>query len=330
MFIQSDREVLRMTDDHWPAAVDEILGGDQCVVLAHRTPARGVVLTPVTNFALRDREAGTVTVNSSIGMWRKLELLQRDPQVALAFHTRAHGFGGGSEYVLVQGRASLSSLVDRDAWLEPLGERWERFSGQPRDLGPLWDWWLRVYHWRVNIEIAVERVTAWPDLACRGTPAIYGAPPPPLAPASQPAPARGEGPRIDHVRAAKRAARLPDVLLGWVGDDGLPVVVPVAVTGSEQRGILLEAAAGLIPPGERRAGLLAHWFSRYVVGQRQRKHTGWLQARTAEPRLIYAPHTEAGYSLPPSRLAFNLGAGFLSRRGLREAVRAGFLDGGAR
>ena len=66
--------------DMWPDTIDEILGGDQAVALAHVTPAEGVVLTPVTNFALRDREAGTVAVNSSVGMWRKLDRIQ--PQSA--------------------------------------------------------------------------------------------------------------------------------------------------------------------------------------------------------------------------------------------------------
>ena len=61
----------------WPAKVDEVVGGDQVVALAHVTPASGVVLNPVTNFGLRDRERGTVAVNSSVGMWSKLDRLQR-------------------------------------------------------------------------------------------------------------------------------------------------------------------------------------------------------------------------------------------------------------
>src|SRR5688572_5136875 len=150
----------------WPDPVDEILGGDQAVALAHVTPARGVVLTPVTNFALRDSTDGTVAVNSSVGMWRKLERIRKNPNVALAFHTRAHAATRRPEYVLVQGKGSLSSLTDRDAWLEAMGDRWERFGGQPRDVGPLWDRWMRAYHWRVNIEIAVTRIVVWPDLRC--------------------------------------------------------------------------------------------------------------------------------------------------------------------
>jgi hypothetical protein len=321
-----------MPVEQWPDAVDEILGGDQCVALAHVTPASGVVLTPVTNFALRDRRAGTVSVNSSVGMWRKLQALQRNPRVALAFHTRAHGFSKRPEYMLVQGEASLPSLSEPDAWLESIGDSWERFGGKPRDVGPLWERWLRAYHWRVNIEIAVQRVVVWPHLDCRGEPKVHGARLPPEPPAPQRPPARGSGPRVNHLRAARRARGLANVLLGFVDANGYPVIAPVKVVGSEDRGILLTAATELVPPGGRRAALLAHEFSRHVVGQHQRKHTGWLEARPAPGEgigreIIYAPHTQHGYRLPPSRLLFNLAAGFISRRGIRAAVLSGFLQG---
>jgi hypothetical protein len=321
-------------DEKWPETVDEIFGGDQCVALGYVTPAQGVVLAPVTNFALHDRAKGTVGVNSSVGMWRKLEALRRNPRVALAFHTRAHGHGGPghsarAEYVLVQGDATLSSLSDPEAWLQTIGENWERFSGESRDVGLLWERWLRAYHWRVNVEIAVKRTIVWPDLACRGVPRVYGAPLPAEPPPAQRPPAKGTGPRVDHARAAKRARGLADVLLGWTDAGGYPVIAPVQVAGADERGILLTAPAGLIPPGERRAGLLAHEFSRHVVGQHQRKHTGWLTVHPtggADRQILYAPHTQSGYHLPPSRLLFKLAGGFVSRRGLREAKRAGFLE----
>ena len=308
----------------WPGPADEILGSDQAVALAHATPAQGVVLTPVTNFGMRDRAAGTVAVNSSVGMWRKLDRIRQNPNVALAFHTRAHAGTHRPEYVLVQGKASLSSLADRDGWLDAVGDRWERFGGQPREVGLLWERWLNAYHWRVNIEITVERVVVWPDLRCAGNPDAHGAPLTAEPPRPQRPPAGGTGPRVDHMPAARRAAALPDILLGWVGADERPVVVPVEVAGTEPDGIVLEASPGLIPRGGRRAGLLAHWFSRHVVGQRQRKHTGWLESDGGR-RAIYAPHTETGYRLPPWRFAYNAGAGFVTRRGLRQARRAGFL-----
>jgi len=305
----------------WTDDVGEILAGDQAVALAHVTPANGVVLTQVTNFALQSREAGTIAVNSSVGMWRKLERMRQNPHVAVAFHTRDHSLSGRPEYVLVQGRATVPDASDPAAWLDEMGDHWERFGGQSHDLGRFWNWWLRAYHWRVNVEIAVERVVVWPDLRCQGAPTVYGEPLPAGSPPSQPAPAKGSGPRVDQRRAARRAARLPHSLLGWVGADSFPVVVPVRAAGAAEAGISLETAAGLVPPGGRRAGLLAHWFSRYVVGQRQRRHTGWLDG----DELVYAPHTEHGYRLPAWRLAYNIGAGFVTRRNLREARRRGAI-----
>jgi hypothetical protein len=289
-------------------------------MLAHKTPASGVVLTPVTNFAMQDAAAGTIAVNSSVAMWRKLDRMRQDPQVAVAFHTREHALTDRSEYVLVQGRASISP----DPWQDAMGDNWERFGGLPEDVGPLWNWWLREYHERVNVVIAVERMVVWPDLACRGTPRVYGAPLPEQPPAPQRPPGRGTGPRVDHARAAKHAANQPDVLLGWVGGDGFPVVIPVEVGGSVNDGIVLQAPQDLVPPGGRRAGLTAHWFNRYVHGQDQRRYTGWLESD--DDRLIYAPHTKAGYRFPSSTTMFKFAAGFGTRRQIRGARRAGFSD----
>src|SRR2546429_874988 len=93
----------------WPDDVDEVLAGDQAIALATVTPAKGVVLMPVTNFAVRDRWAGTIeAVNSSVGVSKKLERIRRDPHVALAYHTREHGWTNRPEYVLLPGTATLS------------------------------------------------------------------------------------------------------------------------------------------------------------------------------------------------------------------------------
>jgi hypothetical protein len=311
---------------NWPDSLDEIVGGDHAVALAYVTPASGVVLSPVSNFGTRDWEAGTVTVNSSIGAWKKLDRIRRNPSVALAFHTREHARSQRPEYVLVQGRASLSPFADR-GWLDAHREEWERFTGGMREFGPLWGRWLSIYHWRVGIEVAVERVVTWPDLDCGGTPEVLGAPLPSRPPRPQQPPARGTAPRINHARAAANAGRLPNLLLGWVGTDGLPMVVPAQVAGAENGGIAIEAPLEIVPAGGRRAGLTAHWFSRHVLGQRQRIYTGWLEAEPSERRLVYAPHTEAAYRLPPSKLLYKLVVGAFTRLRLRGARRAGLLAG---
>lgn len=304
----------------WPDDVDEILDSDQVVALGYCTPANGVVLTPLTNFALRDRDAGILTaVNSSVGVWRKLERIRRNPRIALAYHTRTHGFSERPEYVLVQGTATLRPPDPH--YPKTIQPTWERFAG-PVDIGRVWNWWLRVYNLRIPIEIAVERVIVWPDLACGGTPRIYGTPIT-SPPEPQRAPKNGTGPRIDQRRAATRASKLENVLLGWVGADGYPLAVPVRVRQATVHGIELEPPEGLVPRGGRRAGLLAHEFARYTAGQNQRKHTGWLEAEPGASTVLYAPHTEAGYHMPSSMTVYRLAAGAGTRRGVRGARAAG-------
>jgi hypothetical protein len=221
--------------------------------------------------------------------------------------------------VLVQGKATISEPVaDYPASILEHWERFERWS----DLGPLWRRWLRVYALRVGIEIAVERLTVWSDLFCRGPAEVLGSPPE-APPESQSTPRGGKGPRVDHAGAARKAARLPHLLLGWVGRDGLPVVVPVQVAGTTAEHIRLACAPGLVPTGGRRAGLTAHWFARRVIGQHQRVHTGWLEAAQDGSEVTYAPNTEATYRFPSSETLFHLVAGGGTRWRLRQARRAG-------
>jgi hypothetical protein len=278
----------------WSDEVDDIVGGDQVVVLAHRTPAAGVVLTPLTNFRCRDRAAGTVTVNSSIGAPRKLQRIRADPRVALAFHTRAHSATDHPEFVLLQGQASVSEPIED--YPAHLGEAWDRADGA-RPAGALWRHWLRVYH------------------TCRGEPRVLGAASPPPAPPQSP-PTRGTGPRIDHRKAAAAIRSLPDPVLGWVDGDGLPRVVTVSPAGVTSGGLLLDAPAGLLPAGGRRAGLTAHTFTRHVIGQHQHVFTGWLDVRP-DGEAVYAPHTRTGHRLPPSTTAYRLAVGLATRRGVR-------------
>jgi hypothetical protein len=306
----------------WPQAVDEILSGDHVVALAYVTPASGVVLLPVTNFGVRDRAAGTVTVNTSVAAWRKLDRIRSNPHVALAFHTREHALSPNRpEYVLVQGKARLSEPI---ADYPSTVEQWDRM--EPWDeTNRLWKWWLRYYALRVSIEVAVERIVVWPDLRCEGEPQVLGAALPSDQPRSQKPPARGTEPRINHTRAAKQASKLPNRLLGWVGADRFPVVIPIEMAGTEERGILLEAPAGLPPPGGRRAGLTAHWFNRGVLAQNQRKHTGWLEVESGGAGVVYAPHTQSNYRLPGSRFVYRLAAGAGTRWWIRGARRAGLV-----
>lgn len=280
-------------------------------MLGYVTPAHGVVLTPVTNFALHDREAGTVSISTSVGAWKKLARIRANPNIALAFHTRAHAEHERPEYVLVQGRAQVGPPVED--YPSTVLERWERI--EPWDsLGPITKRWLRIYGLRVEVKLLVERVVVWPDLSCARPQKVYGAALAETQPASQAPPAKGTGPRVGHRRAAWEARRLPDVLLGWVDTDERPTIVPVGVGPVAHDGIELLAPAGLLPPGARRAGLTAHWFSHGVTGQRQIVLTGWLDGST------YAPHTRASYLMPPLRSVYRLVVGAATRRRYRGAA----------
>jgi nitroimidazol reductase NimA-like FMN-containing flavoprotein (pyridoxamine 5'-phosphate oxidase superfamily) len=305
---------------HWPDSVDQILDGDHVVMLSYVTPASGVVLLPVTNFGVRDRAAGTVTVNSSVGAWRKLDRMRRNPHVAVAFHTREHALHARPEYVLVQGRARLSEPIPD--YPNTILDHWERMEPW-RETNRFWRWWQKVYALRVAIEISVDRIVVWPDLSCAGWPDVFGARPPSGPPRGQQPPTGGTVPRINHARAARRAARLPNRLLGWVDADGFPFLVPAQVAGTEERGIVLDVPARLVPPGGRRAGLTAHWFSRGVIGQNQRKHTGWMEVEPGARQVLYAPHTQSNYRFPTSRMLYRLVSGGGTRWWVRRARRAG-------
>jgi hypothetical protein len=305
----------------WSDEIDEILAGDLAAGFAYLTPSKGVVITPMAPLGLRDREAGTVTLSTSLGLWKKLDRIRRNSGVAVAYHAREHGLTDRPGFVLVQGRASFSTTPDR-AWLESITPEWDRFL-EPR-LGAPIGRLLDVYYWqRVAITITVERIVAYPDDAASGEREVFGATPAP-PPASQAPPRGGTEPRVDPARVAAHARRLPHTLLGWCGSDELPEVVPVTVEEAGSEGVELRVPPAAVPPGGRRAGLTSHWFRPRMVGQEQRIHTGWLIGEGAG-RALYSPHTKAGYRLPPSKTLYTLGCATLAR-GMRGARKAGLAS----
>lgn len=306
----------------WPDHVDEILGADMTAALGYATPAGGAVVLAVAPIGLRDRERGTVGFTTSLGFAKKLDRIQREPRVALAYHAREHGGSDRPEFVLVQGRAEPvveptpedRALVRRHA---------ERFLGSGRS-GPFWDRWLREYYMvRIPVWVHVERLTVWPDLSCAGPPEPYGLPDPASTPDPQLAPANGTGPRVDMQRAAKRLAKTPHLLLGHVGADGYPTLGPVELDGSNATGLELIAAPGVIPEGARRAGLLGHDYRPKLIGLTARQHTGWLEA--GDDRALYAPHSETGFVAPPNKTLLLFFNGLQAKQGVRRARKAGKL-----
>jgi hypothetical protein len=299
----------------WSDAADEIIGGDLTAGVAYVTPAGGAVVTAVAPIGLRDREAGTVTFTTSLGFGRKLDRLRREPRMALAYHARDHGFSERPEYVLVQGRATIVEEPDRDYLESVVRPAAERFMGPPKR-GVFWDRWLSAYYAdRVPVHVDVERVVVWPDLRCAGEPEVFGTPLPAEPAPPQSPPKKGAGPRVEVEAAQRKLAALPHGLLAHLQADGYPVVLPIDVGAPGAAGITLTAADRVLPPGGRRAGLLAHDYRPKLIGLAARQHTGWLQDG------VYAPHTESGFRAPANKTLLLLGNGYLARRGLKRARR---------
>jgi hypothetical protein len=304
----------------WSDEADEVIGGDITAAAAYITPAGGAVVTAVAPVGIRRREAGMVGFTTSLGFPRKLERIIREPRVALAYHARDHGFSASPLFVLAQGRASVD-LTPSTERLQALTPQVARFLGEPKR-GPVWDRLLREYYQeRVLVEIAVERVVAWPDLSASGDPQVTGAPWPP-PPGPQAPPEGGTGPRVDVARAAGRIATLPHRVLAYRGDDGFPVVVPVALAGHDGTGLRLVATRGLLPPGGRRAGLLAHAYRAQLTGLATRTFTGWLEVSPGGAA-IYAPHTSKGFVAPPRKNLLLVSNGLLAKFGIWQARRTG-------
>jgi hypothetical protein len=316
-----------MTPVSWPDEVDAVLAGDLTAALAYVTPAGGAVVTPVSPLGLRDRAAGKLTFTTSLGLGKKLERIERNPRVALAYHAREHGFASGSLFVLVQGTASANRTPDREYLENVVGPEAERFMGPSKRGRLFWDRWLREYYSvRIPVVIEVERIIAWPDLRCEGEPVVVGAARPGNPPTSQDPPAKGTGPRVDAARAVRRLQRLEHSLLGFVDADGFPAVSPVDVISGDGEGIRVEAAEGLLPSGARRAGLLGHRYGPQLLGMAVRQYTGWLEVAHPDGRQgLYAPHTEQGFRAPMNKTLLMLANGFVAKRGVRKARSEGRL-----
>src|SRR6476659_439546 len=96
----------------WDDEVEAVLDGDLTAALGYRTPAGGVVVQAIAPIGLHDRAAGTAGFTTSLGFSKKLERIERDPRVALAFHAREHGSACGETFVLAQGRARVIAQPD--------------------------------------------------------------------------------------------------------------------------------------------------------------------------------------------------------------------------
>ncbi len=306
----------------WSDEIDSVVRGDLTIAAAYPTPAGGAVLSSVSPIGLADRESGRLSFTTSLGFAKKLEHILTRPRVSLAYHTREHGFAESDAFVLAQGRATVD-LEPSPRRLAGIHESIERFLGAP-PRGPIWDRVLREYHqFRVVIDVDVERLTAWPDLGARGHPQVTGLADAGSAP-PQSTPKNGTAPRVDVASLQRRIARLGHRLLAYEGADGLPVVVPVGITSFDEAGLHLDTPPSILPPGGRRAGLLAHRFEPRCVGLGSRMLTGWLTV--SDEGVIYAPHTSKGLTAPANYPLMMLMNGLGAKAGVRRVRRDGTLD----
>lgn len=308
----------------WSEEDDSVIGGDLTAALAYVTPAGCAVVTAVAPIGLRDRDGGTVTFTTSLGFGRKLDRIRRNPRVALAYHAREHGFATEPRFVVVQGNASFDASPDRVVLEQLVQPAATRFLGAPKRGRIFWDRWLREYYAdRVLVTVSVERVASWDNLACCGPPAVAGEPLPSEPPAAQAEPASGTAARVRVETAAGRIGRQAHVLAGYVGADERPFVLPVTV-GPAGGGALpiVSAGDGLLPPGGRRAGLLAHSFRPQLVGLESRVYTGWLEVSGSAGAGRYYPFTESGFRAPANKTLLLLANGYLAKRGVANAAKA--------
>ena len=305
----------------WPDEVDEIFTGDLVVTVGSPTPAGGVVLNSVTPLGLRDRNAGTVMFTTSLGFGRKLERIAADPRIAVAYSTREHGHSQRPGYVLVQGIADVIAEYTQER-RDELVEQAQQHIGQVAD-GRFWDWWLKVYYFdRVGVEVKATRILWWPSGSLADEPVVIGEPLPTLVAPSQPPPRQPAVARVPVGKVVK-SARMPHRLLGITDAGGMPVIVPVEVVRRAEHGLVLDVPSGIVPPGGRRAGFIAHQFRPKLIGLATATHTGWLEVGA---EAVWTPHTRHGFVAPPNKTLLLLGNGAAARWGYRQAIKAGRDD----
>lgn len=306
----------------WPDEVDDILGGDLTVAVGMPTPKGGVVLASVTPIGLRDREAGTVGFTTSLGFGRKLERIAADPRIAVLYHTRQHGFSSRRGVVLVQGVATIQADFDDEERAE-LRQRAGAHLGQVVE-GRFWDWWLATYYQdRVLVHVHARRVLWWPDGDLAQRPRVLGAPLPAEPRPGQSATEDMARARVPMAKVAK-GLRKPHRVLGVLQGDGLPLLLPFEVASVEESAVVLEVDSDLLPPGQRRAGVLAHDFRAKLIGLSSATHTGWLRVDAGGAR--WSPHTRHAFAAPPNKTLLLLANGAAAWWGYRQAIKRGRDD----
>jgi hypothetical protein len=78
---------------------------------------------------------------------------------------------------------------------------------------------------------------------------------------------------------------------------------------------------GRAPAGGRRAAILAHEYRPQLIGLRSGYALGWLDVDGVAVR--FYPQKTGGFSAPPNKTVLLLANGFIARRNLKAAQKAG-------
>ena len=275
--------------------------GDLTAALAYVTPAGGAVVTAVAPVGLRDRDAGTVSFTTSLGLRQEARADRaqparraRLPRPRARLRRRAR----------LRARAGRRGPVDRASPRIPretLRPPATRFMGPPKEGKLFWDRWLREYYQdRVPVAVEVERVSVWDDLRLRRPPRRARGAARPASRRAQaepkqrhrPARRRGAGrpaPARPRPRAARlrRRRRLPRGRARSRSATAGPTGIRLSSRAPAAAGRPAGRASSATPTGAKLIGLAA------------RQHTGWLTVD--EHGAVYAPHTESGFRAPPNK-----------------------------
>lgn len=150
----------------FPPAVDDAFELYRTAELSTMAKDGTPITWPTTPFLVRPH--GIFTVTTSPAFPQKVHNVERDPRVSLLYSDPTGTGRADLPYVLVQGRATASPLVDGDlrSAEEDLAEMFRRQpASKMYSAGPLNRRLFDFYYLRLGIVIVPERIRWWP----RGT-----------------------------------------------------------------------------------------------------------------------------------------------------------------
>jgi hypothetical protein len=305
----------------WPEPVLPVFARAITVEYTSLTGAGAPVTVPVVPYVEDDRR--TLDVSTGLAYPAKAERARRNPKVCLLFADHVGTGLTDPPVVLVQGLATV-----RDTDLQGNTDRYvrrslaklpEAFKGMPKLLLRRLNW----YFGRIWIEVTPTRIRWWESKALDQESGEWLAPAGTTAPPSDPAPpgrqpAAWLEPPADWRAAARHAvAQLDQHDLSWVGGDGFPLSVPVAVVERIGQGFRLRLGHRLPETPQGPACLTFHTHSSAFTSQENRTFVGHVSA-TGQDGVFRVERLLADWSLTGNKLAMT--AGFLGK-GRRLAPR---------